>query len=66
MDKPGARADMYHSNYTLTGISAAMKRPDGSSWILGDDKSLKLKQVDPVFNIPSENVQKMRQYLLKI
>lgn len=63
MDKPGARADMYHTNYSLTGISAAMKRPDGSSIILGDDTSLKLKQVDPVFNIPAESVQKMRQFL---
>lgn len=63
MDKPGARADMYHSNYSLTGLSAAMKRPDGSSWLLGKDESLQLTQLDPVFNIPIHKVQKMRSFL---
>ncbi len=62
MDKPGARADLYHTNYSLSGLSAAMHRPDGSAVLLGGDESVRLRKLDPVFNIPSESVRKMREY----
>lgn len=64
MDKPGARADMYHTNYSLTGLAAAMERPDGSEIILGGDEELRLRNVDPVLNIPKSVGLAMREFLL--
>lgn len=62
-DKPGKKADFYHTNYSLLGLSCVVN----SDFHVDEKLKLEhLEEVHPLFGIPKENVQKALLYFKTI
>ncbi|XP_039282764.1 protein farnesyltransferase subunit beta [Nilaparvata lugens] len=65
IDKPGKSRDLYHTCYTLSGLSIAQHQPSNTPTIVGTPRNL-LKTVHPTFNIESEKLQSASLYFSQL
>lgn len=66
IDKPGKTKDLYHTCYTLSGLSIAQNQPSKTSGsIVGSPRNL-LKAVHPTFNIELEKLKSASLYFSQL
>eukprot|EP01107_Rhizomastix_libera_P001545 TRINITY_DN12535_c0_g1_i1.p1 TRINITY_DN12535_c0_g1~~TRINITY_DN12535_c0_g1_i1.p1 ORF type:complete len:426 (-),score=59.48 TRINITY_DN12535_c0_g1_i1:14-1291(-) len=63
-DKPGKSRDLYHTCYSLSGLSLAQHTPAGAA-ALGGERNL-LAELDPVHGVPKSKVEQALQYFSKL
>ncbi|XP_075591428.1 farnesyl transferase beta subunit isoform X2 [Dermatophagoides farinae] len=61
VDKPGKNRDFYHTCYTLSGLSIA-QNSFNSRIVIGVSDNL-VEPIHPVFNIPCQSLEALREYL---
>jgi prenyltransferase beta subunit len=63
MDKPGTRPDLFHTNYSLCGLSLSETTfIKDVVVLLGDDPSLELNRIHPVYSINGNKVTEAKKY----
>ena len=63
MDKPGTRPDLFHTNYSLCGLSLSETTfIKDVPILLGDDPSLELNRIHPVYSINGNKVTEAKKY----
>ncbi|KAF2903109.1 hypothetical protein ILUMI_03070 [Ignelater luminosus] len=65
LDKPGKPRDIYHTCYTLSGLSVAQHCVDGSLNVLGPADN-KLGKTHPIYNIGPEAVLKAASHFSRL
>jgi len=64
-DKPGVRNDYYHTCYCLSGLSISQHNPihhEPSTTVLGPSNKNLLRQINPLYNITQDAVDKSIEY----
>lgn len=67
-DKPGKRPDFYHTCYSLAGLSICQDvvgKPDERLYF-NNKESAKLKEINPIYNIEAEKLQKAKEYFASL
>lgn len=63
MDKPGTRADLFHTNYSLCGLTLSQTSfMKDVKIMLGEDIGLSLNKINPVYSINAKKVAIAKNY----
>ena len=66
-DKPGKMADLYHTCYSLSGLSISQELVGTENKILFKNREENiLKVVDPIFNIEASKIEKAMKYFASL
>jgi len=63
MDKPGLRADLFHTNYSLCGLTLSQTTfLKDVKILLSDDPYLELNEIHPVYSINANKIINAKNY----
>lgn len=61
VDKPEKSRDLYHTSYSLAGLALSQYK----DFFFKNNKENKLCEIDPIYNVGKEAVEKARNHVWK-